>query len=103
MMDEMYTYRSFVMILSVSSSNLSSISLISYDTSGTDFICSLILSSFSKDAEDVITEVENKLSGIVSEDQKRFFAIKLLEKDDKIKEQMKSVPDVSYEIKEMYT
>ena len=56
---------------------------------------------FSKDAEDVITEVENKLSGIVSEDQKRFFAIKLLEKDDKIKEQMKSVPDVSYEIKEM--
>ena len=55
---------------------------------------------FSKDAEDVITEVENKLSGIVSEDQKRFFAIKLLEKDDKIKEQMKSVPDVSYEIKE---
>ena len=45
---------------------------------------------FSKDAEDVI-----------SEDQKRFFAIKLLEKDDKIKEQMKSVPDVSYEIKEM--
>ena len=56
---------------------------------------------FSKDAEDVITEVENKLRGIVSEDQKRFFAIKLLEKDDKIKEQMKSVPDVSYEIKEM--
>ena len=56
---------------------------------------------FSKDAEDVITEVENKLSGIVSENQKRFFAIKLLEKDDKIKEQMKSVPDVSYEIKEM--
>ena len=56
---------------------------------------------FSKDAEDVITEVENKLSGIGSDDQKRFFAIKLLEKDDKIKEQMKSVPDVSYEIKEM--
>ena len=56
---------------------------------------------FSKDAEEVITEVENKLTGIVAEDQKRFFAIKLLEKDDKIKEQMKSVPDVSNEIKEM--
>ena len=56
---------------------------------------------FSKDAEEVITEVENKLTGIVAEDQKRFFAIKLLEKDDKIKEQMKSVLDVSYEIKEM--
>ena len=56
---------------------------------------------FSKDAEEVIAEVENKLTGVVAEDQKRFFAIKLLEKDDKIKEQMKSVPDVSYEIKEM--
>ena len=56
---------------------------------------------FSKDAEEVIAEVENKLTGIVAEDQKRFFAIKLLEKDDKIKEQMKSVPDVSNEIKEM--
>lgn len=56
---------------------------------------------FSRDAEEVIAEVENKLTGIVAEDQKRFFAIKLLEKDDKIKEQMKSVPDVSNEIKEM--
>ncbi|RHF91626.1 ferrous iron transport protein B [Roseburia sp. AM23-20] len=56
---------------------------------------------FSKDAEEVIAEVENKLTGVVAEDQKRFFAIKLLEKDDKIKEQMKSVPDVSNEIKEM--
>ena len=56
---------------------------------------------FSNDAEEVIAEVENKLTGIVAEDQKRFFAIKLLEKDDKIKEQMKSVPDVSNEIKEM--
>ena len=35
----------------------------------------------------------------IPEAQKRFFAIKLLEKDDKIKEQMKSVPDVSAEIK----
>ena len=38
---------------------------------------------------------------MVPEDQKRFFAIKLLEKDDKIKDQMKSVPDVSAEIKQM--
>ena len=32
------------------------------------------------------------------EEQKRFFAIKLLEKDDKIKVLMKNVPDVSVEI-----
>ena len=54
---------------------------------------------FSAKAESVIEQVEGKLSGIVSDAQKRFFAIKLLEKDDKIKEQMKSVPDVSAEIK----
>ncbi len=35
------------------------------------------------------------------EEQKRFFAIKLLEKDDKINEMMTNVPDVSAEIKEM--
>ena len=50
---------------------------------------------FAQDVEDVIKSVENKLTGTVAEDQKRFFAIKLIEKDDKIAEQMKSVPDVS--------
>nr|WP_295278743.1 ferrous iron transport protein B [uncultured Blautia sp.] len=54
---------------------------------------------FAQDVEDSIKAVENKLTGIVAEAQKRFFAIKLLEKDDKIVEQMKSVPDVSYEVK----
>ena len=56
---------------------------------------------FSKDAETIIDKVEYKLTGIVPEEQKRFFAIKLLEKDDKIKEQMKATVDVSAEIKEM--
>ena len=56
---------------------------------------------FSKEAEDYIRTVENKLTGIVEEDQKRFFAIKLLERDNKIGEQMKQVPDVSMEIKQM--
>ncbi len=56
---------------------------------------------FSKEAEAIIDKVEYKLSGIVPEEQKRFFAIKLLEKDDKIKEQMKTTVDVSAEIKEM--
>ena len=54
---------------------------------------------FAQDVEDAIKTVENKLTGTVSEAQKRFFAIKLIEKDDKIAEQMKSVPDVSYEVK----
>jgi ferrous iron transport protein B len=52
---------------------------------------------FAAPVEAVITAVENKLTG-VAEEQKRFFAIKLLEKDDKIAEQMDSVPDVSAEI-----
>ena len=56
---------------------------------------------FSAKAEEIISAVEAKLGSTVSEEQKRFFAIKLLEKDDKIKDQMKSVPDVSAEIKQM--
>ena len=54
---------------------------------------------FAQDVEDAIKTVENKLTGTVADAQKRFFAIKLIEKDDKIAEQMKSVPDVSYEVK----
>ena len=54
---------------------------------------------FAQDVEDAIKSVENKLTGTVAEAQKRFFAIKLIEKDDKIVEQMKCVPDVSYEVK----
>ena len=54
---------------------------------------------FAQDVEDAIKSVENKLTGTVAEAEKRFFAIKLIEKDDKIVEQMKSVPDVSYEVK----
>lgn len=56
---------------------------------------------FSAKAEEIISAVEVKLGSTVSEDQRRFFAIKLLEKDDKIQAQMKSVPDVSAEIKQM--
>ena len=56
---------------------------------------------FDKDAEAVIRTVESKLGSDIVNEQKRFFAIKLLEKDDKITEQMKSVPDVSAEIKQL--
>ncbi|MBC8573556.1 ferrous iron transport protein B [Jingyaoa shaoxingensis] len=56
---------------------------------------------FQSDVEAVITEVENRLGNSVPEEQKRFFAIKLLERDDKIKAQMTSAPDVSAEINEL--
>ena len=54
---------------------------------------------FQEDVEAAIHAVEERLGSSVPEAQKRFFAIKLLEKDDKIKEQMTNVPDVSREIK----
>ena len=57
--------------------------------------------SFDQKVEDVIASVENQITGIVDEQRARFFAIKLLEKDDKIKDQMKQVPDVSAEIKSL--
>ena len=55
---------------------------------------------FSEGVESVIREVAAKLTG-VPEEQKRFFAIKLLEQDDKMKDQMKSAPDVSAEVKKL--
>ena len=54
---------------------------------------------FSQAAEAAIASVSAKLGSDIAEDQKRFFAVKLLEKDDKIAYQMKSVPDVSADIK----
>ena len=57
--------------------------------------------SFDKDVEAVITKVEEKLANVVTEEQKRFFAIKLLEKDDKIQTLLDIVPEVDDEIKEL--
>nr|WP_312578548.1 ferrous iron transport protein B [Sedimentibacter sp.] len=54
---------------------------------------------FAPKVEEIIHSVEDKLGMGIVEEQKRFFAIKLLEKDDKIANQMKIVPDVSDEIK----
>ena len=56
---------------------------------------------FSAKAEEIISAVECRLTGLVPAEQERFFAIKLLEKDDKIASQMKNAPDVSVEIKQM--
>lgn len=54
--------------------------------------------TFAENVEEVLSTVESKIGAAVPEEQKRFFAVKLLEKDDKIKEQMESVPDISAEI-----
>ncbi|MCH5276188.1 MAG: ferrous iron transport protein B, partial [Lachnospiraceae bacterium] len=57
---------------------------------------------FAPEVETIITAVESRLTD-VSDEQKRFFAIKLLERDDKIAEQMKQAPDVSAEIEKLET
>ena len=62
---------------------------------------SIPVHEFAKDAEEIIERVEDKLVGVVPDAQRRFFAIKLLEKDDKIQDQMNTSVDVSKEIAEM--
>ena len=54
--------------------------------------------NFDPRVEEVLDSVEDKLGSSVPSEQRRFFAIKLLEKDDKISQQLTSVPDVSAEI-----
>lgn len=59
-----------------------------------------LVHQFAKKVEEIIEQVEGKLQG-VPEEQKRFFAIKLLEQDDKIGSQLDTVPDVSSEIQKL--
>ena len=54
--------------------------------------------TFAQEVEDAIESVSDKLGSVVPEEQKRFFAIKLLEKDSKISEQLSAIPDVSADI-----
>ena len=54
--------------------------------------------NFDPRVEEVLDSIEDKLGSFVPSEQRRFFAIKLLEKDDKISQQLTSVPDVSAEI-----
>ena len=49
---------------------------------------------FSPEVEGYLGEIEQKLTGI-AEEQKRFYAIKLFERDEKFKGQMVQAPDVS--------
>lgn len=53
---------------------------------------------FSDEVEAVLEDIEDKLALEVEESQRRFFAIKLLEKDEKIRTKLKVVPDISAEI-----
>ena len=53
--------------------------------------------TYGAELEDAINSVVAKISG-VPEEEKRFFAIKLLESDEKISTNLASVPDVSAEI-----
>ena len=48
---------------------------------------------FAPEVESVLEEIETMLTN-VPEEQKRFYAIKLFERDDKIQEQLKQAPDV---------
>ncbi len=59
-----------------------------------------VVHRFDEKVESAIDAVAASLSG-VAEGQKRFFAIKLLERDSKIAEQMTSVPNVEAEIKKL--
>ena len=56
--------------------------------------------TYGAELEDAIHSVVAKLSG-VPEEEKRFFAIKLLESDEKISANLKSVPDVSLDIEKL--
>ena len=57
-----------------------------------------VVHKFANEVEEVINETKGLLSADIPEEQKRFFAIKLLERDEKIREIMRTVPDVSKQI-----
>lgn len=56
---------------------------------------------FVEEVELAINNIEERIGTDIKDEQKRFFAIKLLERDDKIVEQMKTVPDVTNEIESL--
>ncbi len=53
---------------------------------------------FSPKVEEALAAVGEKIGGEIPKEQKRFFAVKLLEKDSKIAGQLEKVPDISVEI-----
>src|SRR5699024_5625035 len=59
--------------------------------------------TFDPKLETVLKEIESQLGSEIPEEQKRFYAIKLFERDSRIGEQMKSVPNVEGIIKKTET
>ena len=55
--------------------------------------------TFGKDVEEYLSEIESYLGSDIPEEQKRFFAIKLFERDDKIAAVMNHAPNVEELIK----
>lgn len=53
-----------------------------------------LVHKFNRKVEDVLNDIEVLLGGRVSDGQRRFFAIKLFERDDRIADQLTDCPDV---------
>lgn len=58
---------------------------------------------FADEVEKVLMTIEGKFGAEIPEEQKRFYAIKLFEKDEKIGAQMKQVPDIGAELNQIET
>ncbi|MDE6921280.1 MAG: ferrous iron transport protein B, partial [Lachnospiraceae bacterium] len=57
--------------------------------------------AFDGRVEDIISAVEDRLGSEILQEQRRFFAVKLLERDDRIGSLMRTVPDVADEIRRL--
>lgn len=56
---------------------------------------------FSKDTEAAVSEMEGQLPSSVLEEQKRWYAIKLLERDAKVLEQLKLTASVQNQVEKI--
>ncbi len=59
--------------------------------------------SFSNKVEAALEKISSMIEGSIDDEQKRFYSIKLFERDEKIKETMTSAPNVEEIIKEVET
>lgn len=63
--------------------------------------CAIPVHKFAPMVEGILEKIESMLGTDIPEEQKRFFAIKLLERDDKISTRMNRVPDVEGIVKKL--
>ncbi len=63
----------------------------------------VVVHKFDKKVEEALQDIENRMDSSVPEEQKRFFAIKLFERDDKIADQIGQTPDVDDVISRLET